>query len=124
MIAAQRVCAAGDLAPAAAMAATVTGPDGEIALVVARDSDGTWHALDRMCTHGEVSLAEGDVDKARSLGPLGGAGSTALLTRQAYAEVLMAAPITEVNVPISAGVPPVLRSTVRRVMTSTSGKTV
>ena len=62
MIAAQRVCAVGDLAPAAAMAATVTGPDGEIALVVARDSDGTWHALDRMCTHGEVSLADGDVD--------------------------------------------------------------
>ncbi|MGA4669410.1 hypothetical protein ACPCG0_06365 [Propionibacteriaceae bacterium Y1923] len=45
------------------------------------------------------ALAAGDVDAARSLGPLGGAGSTALMTREAYAEALKAAPITEVNVP-------------------------
>ena len=45
------------------------------------------------------ALASGDVDKARSLGPLGGGGSAGLLTRAAYAESLRAAPITDVDVP-------------------------
>lgn len=45
------------------------------------------------------ALAAGDIDAARSFGPLGGEGSTALLSRQAYAASLKAAPLTEVSVP-------------------------
>ncbi|WP_209324866.1 non-heme iron oxygenase ferredoxin subunit [Brevibacterium renqingii] len=35
---------------------------GEFEICIARDSDGTIHAIDDLCTHGEVSLAEGDVE--------------------------------------------------------------
>ncbi|TGD10150.1 non-heme iron oxygenase ferredoxin subunit [Brevibacterium sp. S111] len=35
---------------------------GEFEVCIARDSDGTIHAIDDLCTHGEVSLAEGDVE--------------------------------------------------------------
>ena len=45
------------------------------------------------------ALAAGDVNLARTFGPLGGEGSTALLDSRAYAESLKAAPITEVSVP-------------------------
>lgn len=45
------------------------------------------------------ALAAGDVEKARSLGPLGGEGSSALLTRRAYAESLKQSPITDIRVP-------------------------
>ncbi|MGA4508823.1 hypothetical protein ACQB6R_11625 [Propionibacteriaceae bacterium G1746] len=45
------------------------------------------------------ALAAGDVAKARSLGPLGGSGSTALISRQAFAASLKAAPITDIVVP-------------------------
>ncbi|WP_375294957.1 non-heme iron oxygenase ferredoxin subunit [Brevibacterium sp.] len=31
-------------------------------ICIARDSDGTVHAIDDLCTHGEVSLAEGEVE--------------------------------------------------------------
>lgn len=32
------------------------------ALAIARDSDGSWHALDDACSHGNVSLSDGDID--------------------------------------------------------------
>lgn len=31
-------------------------------IAIARDENGGWHAIDELCTHGEVSLAEGDID--------------------------------------------------------------
>lgn len=45
------------------------------------------------------ALAAGDIDKARTFGPLGGEGSTVLLSKQVYAESLRVAPITEISVP-------------------------
>ena len=45
------------------------------------------------------ALAAGDIDTARSFGPLGGEGSAALLSTQAYAESLKSAPLTDVSVP-------------------------
>lgn len=52
-----------DLEPESAIAAVVDGPDGPVALAIARDADGEFHAISEMCTHaGDVSLAEGDVE--------------------------------------------------------------
>lgn len=47
-----------DLAPEEVTRVTVDGLD----LAIARDSDGSWHALDDLCTHGNVSLSDGDVE--------------------------------------------------------------
>lgn len=59
----QRVCAIGDVAPAGVLGAEIVGADGAaLRLAIARDSDGTWHALDEMCTHGDVPLSECDVE--------------------------------------------------------------
>lgn len=46
-----------DLQPGTATAVTVDGTP----VVLVRDEEGTFHALDEMCTHGNVSLADGDV---------------------------------------------------------------
>lgn len=47
-----------DLAPEEVTRVAVDGRD----LAIARDSDGSWHALDDLCTHGNVSLSDGDVE--------------------------------------------------------------
>ncbi len=46
-----------ELNPGEARAIEVDG----IPMVLVRDSDGEFHALDEMCTHGEISLADGEV---------------------------------------------------------------
>lgn len=51
------VLAASDLAPGSAVRVLVE--DREVCLV--RTAEGQVHAIDDICTHGEVSLAEGDV---------------------------------------------------------------
>lgn len=51
------VLPASDLAPGSAVRVIVE--DREVC--VARTEDGIVHAIDDVCTHGEVSLAEGDV---------------------------------------------------------------
>ena len=52
------VAATDEVAPGGTMRIEV----GEYEICIARDSDGTIHAIDDLCTHGEVSLAEGDVE--------------------------------------------------------------
>lgn len=52
------VAAADEVAPGATMRIEV----GEYEICIARDSDGTLHAIDDLCTHGEVSLAEGEIE--------------------------------------------------------------
>ncbi|HCG57285.1 MULTISPECIES: non-heme iron oxygenase ferredoxin subunit [Brevibacterium] len=52
------VAAADEVAAGATMRIEV----GNYEICIARDSDGTIHAIDDVCTHGEVSLAEGEVE--------------------------------------------------------------
>ncbi|MBM9433348.1 non-heme iron oxygenase ferredoxin subunit [Flaviflexus equikiangi] len=54
----QVACLESDLEPADVMQVTLNGVD----LAIARDSDGSWHAIDDLCTHGNVSLSDGDVE--------------------------------------------------------------
>ena len=51
------VLASADLTPGTAVRVVVA--DREVCVV--RTEDGSVHAIDDICTHGEVSLAEGDV---------------------------------------------------------------
>ncbi|GAB3061804.1 non-heme iron oxygenase ferredoxin subunit [Sediminivirga luteola] len=51
-------CARSELAPGKAVRAEV----GERELCIVQDESGTVHALDDICTHGDVSLSEGEVE--------------------------------------------------------------
>lgn len=55
------VAGVGDLAPGQVRAYRVDG----VAIVLVRDTDGQFHALDELCTHEDVSLAEGEVSDCR-----------------------------------------------------------
>lgn len=57
-----RVCDLDAVAPAAALRVQVNNAAGkQYSVCIARDSDGSWHALGDTCTHGNISLAEGEV---------------------------------------------------------------
>jgi 3-phenylpropionate/trans-cinnamate dioxygenase ferredoxin component len=53
-----RVCGIDELTPGQAAKADVSGR----LLAIVRVEDGTVHAIDDECTHGKVSLSEGEVD--------------------------------------------------------------
>lgn len=60
---AQVVASRSDLHPGEAMRLELDGPDGslvEVALV--RAEDGDYYAIGDVCSHGQVSLSEGEVD--------------------------------------------------------------
>lgn len=57
---ATRVCSTADLAPGTAL--RVELPTGPVAVV--RDDDGDFHAIEDVCTHGQVALSDGDVEGA------------------------------------------------------------
>ena len=54
----QVACQEADVDPADVMQVTLDGVD----LAIAGDSDGSWHAISDLCTHGNVSLSDGDVE--------------------------------------------------------------
>ena len=57
------VCSVDDFDPEAAFATTLPRADGtDITVAVIRDVNGDYHAIADECSHGEVSLSEGDVD--------------------------------------------------------------
>ncbi|WP_062291946.1 non-heme iron oxygenase ferredoxin subunit [Demequina phytophila] len=59
----QLACLVSDLQPGSAMLAELTVADGsDIPVAIVRSDDGDFYAIDDLCTHGEVSLSEGDVD--------------------------------------------------------------
>ncbi len=59
----QLACLVTDLEPGTAMLAELTLEDGsDIPVAIVRSGDGDFYAIDDLCTHGEVSLSEGDVD--------------------------------------------------------------
>jgi 3-phenylpropionate/trans-cinnamate dioxygenase ferredoxin component len=62
-VTAQVVASRGDLEPGETLRLELDGVDGrlvEVALV--RDEDGEYHAINDTCSHGQVSLSEGEVD--------------------------------------------------------------
>ncbi len=60
---AQLACQTGDLGPEEAMLVELADANGTtVPVAVARDSDGTWHALSDICSHGQVSLSDGEIE--------------------------------------------------------------
>jgi len=61
-VADQLACLTTDLEPGSAMLAELTLANGsEIPVAIVRTDDGEFYAIDDLCTHGEVSLSEGEV---------------------------------------------------------------
>ncbi|WP_297083133.1 non-heme iron oxygenase ferredoxin subunit [uncultured Demequina sp.] len=59
----QLACSVSDLAPGTALQADLTLADGsDTPVAIVRSDDGDYYAIGGMCTHGEVPLAEGDVE--------------------------------------------------------------
>jgi len=59
----QHVCDVTDLEPGEAMRLDLETEDGRARPVaIVRAEDGQYHAISDICTHGQVSLSEGDVE--------------------------------------------------------------
>ena len=59
----QYACATGDLAPEEAMLVELDGANGAaVPVAVIRDGDGEYHAISDICSHGQVSLSDGEVE--------------------------------------------------------------
>ncbi|MCL3861961.1 non-heme iron oxygenase ferredoxin subunit [Actinotalea sp. K2] len=59
---AQLACMVSDIAPGSALRVELEGETGPVPVAVARDSDGRFHALSDICSHGQVSLSDGEVE--------------------------------------------------------------
>lgn len=59
----QFVCNVDDVEPGRAIRADLASAAGvEVPVAIVRASDGTYYAINDICTHGEVSLSEGEID--------------------------------------------------------------
>jgi 3-phenylpropionate/trans-cinnamate dioxygenase ferredoxin subunit len=62
-VSAQLACTTADLAPAEALRADLRDASGALVEVaVVRDGDGGWHAISDICSHGQVSLSDGEIE--------------------------------------------------------------
>jgi 3-phenylpropionate/trans-cinnamate dioxygenase ferredoxin subunit len=62
-VTAQLACRVDALGPAEALRVELPGADGALVEVaVVRDEDGDWHAISDICSHGQVSLSDGEVE--------------------------------------------------------------
>lgn len=60
---AQPACTTADLGPEEALRVELPAADGSVVEVaVVRDGDGEWHAISDICSHGAVSLSDGEVE--------------------------------------------------------------
>ncbi len=59
---AQLACMMADVEPGSALRVELEGPAGVVEVAVVRDSDGDYHAISDICSHGQVSLSDGEVD--------------------------------------------------------------
>jgi 3-phenylpropionate/trans-cinnamate dioxygenase ferredoxin subunit len=58
----QYAATVGDLGNEEAMLVELDGADGApVPVAVVRDADGEYHAINDICTHGQVSLSDGEV---------------------------------------------------------------
>ncbi|WP_084072909.1 non-heme iron oxygenase ferredoxin subunit [Demequina sp. NBRC 110052] len=59
----QVACDVADVAPGTAMLAELTLASGaDVPVAIVRSSEGDFYAIDDLCTHGAVSLSEGEVE--------------------------------------------------------------
>jgi 3-phenylpropionate/trans-cinnamate dioxygenase ferredoxin subunit len=59
----QLACMVEDLGPEEAMLVELEGVDGApVSVALVRDADGDFHALSDVCSHGQVSLSDGEVE--------------------------------------------------------------
>ena len=59
---AQLACLTGDVPVESALRVELEGARGTVEVAVVRDSDGGLHAISDICSHGAVSLSEGEVE--------------------------------------------------------------
>jgi len=60
---AQLVCKVDDLAPGETLKVDLDDQNGrEVEVAVVRDEDGGYHAISDICSHGQVSLSDGEVE--------------------------------------------------------------
>ena len=59
---AQLACLADDVAAGTALRVELAGESGPIEVAIVRDDEGDLHAISDICSHGQVSLSEGEVD--------------------------------------------------------------
>jgi len=59
---AQLACMASDLEAGSALRVELEGPAGPIEVAIVRDAEGDFHAISDICSHGQVSLSDGEVE--------------------------------------------------------------
>jgi len=59
---AQLACLTSDVATGSALRVELKGPSGPVEVAVVRDSGGDLHAISDVCSHGQVSLSDGEVE--------------------------------------------------------------
>ena len=59
---AQLACLTADVPVAGTLRLELDGVGGLVEVAIVRDGDGGWHALSDTCSHGQVSLSDGEVD--------------------------------------------------------------
>ncbi len=59
---AQLACLADDVAAGTALRVELAGETGSIEVAIVRDDEGDLHAISDICSHGQVSLSDGEVD--------------------------------------------------------------
>ncbi|MCV2393353.1 non-heme iron oxygenase ferredoxin subunit [Actinotalea sp. M2MS4P-6] len=55
-------CRLADLAPGSALRVEVAGDSGTVEVAVVRADDGSVYAISDICSHGQVSLSDGEVE--------------------------------------------------------------
>jgi len=61
-VSAQEACLLADLAPGSALRVELEGPAGPVEVAVVRTESGAVHAVSDTCSHGQVSLSDGEVE--------------------------------------------------------------
>lgn len=61
-MAAQPACLLTDLEPGSALRVELEGADGVVEVAVVRTDDGEVHAVSDVCSHGQVSLSDGEIE--------------------------------------------------------------
>ena len=59
---AQLACDVADVAVGSALRVELVGANGLVEVAVVRDDDGELHAISDICSHGQVSLSDGEVE--------------------------------------------------------------
>jgi 3-phenylpropionate/trans-cinnamate dioxygenase ferredoxin subunit len=61
---ARLACLASDVPAGTALRVELDGADGPVEVAVVRDESGELHAIGDLCSHGQVSLSDGEVEGA------------------------------------------------------------